>query len=260
MGVLINEVDVADEFGWEVEEVQGHLNPVLRPPKVQEIAGRDDALYLDEGSPITPRRIVMPGIQKGVDRADFIAKRRALIRHMANRVIDIVFPDQPTLFYRGRVSEFPVVPLRPSLVQRAATLTVTVVCPDPYAYDIEISEIDLGAIASLIPMGDGPVRPIVEIEGPAVDPIVIYKNYLDEEIARFDFTGITLGSGEKRIIDSWAMTVVDENGINRIADYVALTTRWFRFLPSHADLDTETWPKMLLTAGTGTLVYRRAWQ
>jgi len=258
-GILIDGIDVEDEYGLIVRNVTGHLNGVVRVPVTQEVPGRDDALYLDPGGTIQPRKITLIGTQRGSTRADFIAKRRALMRALSLGPIALVLPDQPDLEFRGSIDALPVTPISPDLDQLAADITISITCPDPYAYDLLTSSVSLSAAPAPVPMGDGRTLPRIMIEGPATDPILILKDYSGDEVARMDFTGTVLAGDESLVIDTYSQTVVDQDGVNAIHLYVASTSTWPRLLPAYADLAAEDWPTIELTDGSGELVYRRAW-
>lgn len=117
--------------------------------------------------------------------------------------------------------------------------SLTFKAPNPTCYDPEtfvLSFVGSSGTAFVVPMvvnvfvggstlistqsiqykGNWDESPIVEIRGPAEDPVI--ENLTTGE--KLDFTGLTLGSGALRTIDTryGFKTVVDGSGVNKIAE------------------------------------------
>ena len=122
-----------------------------------------------------------------------------------------------------------------------ANLIVTLRCPDPTCYDPTVnvgtwvgSSGTSFAIPWVVPtfVGGSVINenqvidyagtwfeyPEIEISGPATNPVMTNN----ENGFKLDFTGLTIGVGEKRIVDLryGFKTVKDENGDNQIQDLI----------------------------------------
>ncbi len=259
-GIVVDGVDLQLVIGYVAADVSGYLASVGSMYTMQTVPGRDDALYTDHEPPVEARLIPITGTLRGATRAALVDAQRRLVRALRNGLLEVVFPDRPDLFIRGRVGAvMDEGGDGARLLQRDARLSFTLNCADPRFHEVEETEVVLNEDGIDIPLGNAAVRPLITISGPAVDPVLTYRDYTAETVAVMDFTGTTLLTGESLVIDTYKGTIADGDGVNMAAALVS-GSNWIRFAAGDAQSDDGPYPTLAISSGTAVAVYRKAWE
>jgi predicted phage tail component-like protein len=257
MSILVDGIDLA-EFGFTATRTDGLYNGPERTRETAEAPGLDAAQLLTPEGTLKPRRIVVEGVQSAPTRAGLLSIRDRLLGWLSHGELEIATRDQPDRGYRGRLERADPAPIAPHFASRGARFGFVVLCPDPHAYDAEPTELLTGAGGIEIPLGTGPVRPLLRLAGPAEAPAIVYRDARGEERARLTLPGTTLGAGHWIDLDCHRMTARDHAG-NNAAAALGDDSRWIRLDPYDAAGPEGPWPTIEATAGALTLTYRRAW-
>jgi phage-related protein len=124
---------------------------------------------------------------------------------------------------------------------------------DPLSYDIAQSTI---AIGTRLPLGTGPIRPIVTISGASVNPIISLFNTAGVVVASITIT-ITTILGDTLVVDMDAKTV-KKNGVSSIASVTA--GDFFSIEPADQVNFGGAGPWVGTTSGAGDVRYYKSWR
>ena len=258
--ITVNGFDLAT-VGFRSANVDQYLAAPGFNLALAEVAGRDDTLRMGSTTP-QPRRIAVAGWIRAADRATLRLYADRFKGRLRGGDLRVVFPDEPGRFIVGFAEQVTLPPIAPVYAQTAVNANWSLVCPDPHFYDADLTTVALSATAAAVPLGSGPVRPIVTISGPATDPVVIYRDSGGVERARMSFTGTSIGSGASIVLDCTRMTIISGAGVN-MANALVGASRWIVLDPYHAAGPAGPWPTLAVTGlgtgGSAKVEYRRAW-
>lgn len=254
--ILVNGYDLAG-LGFHAPQIDSHLAAPGRSYAISEIPERDDALLLSEGGTPQARRIQVNGWLQAPDRATLRLYADRFKGRLRGGALEVIFPDEPGRFIRGRAEQVTLPPIPPVFSQRAIYANFALVCPDPHYYDLTTQTVAIGAGAAQIALGSAPVRPIITLTS-GTGPVIIYRDAAGVARARMDFTGTSIGTGASLVIDTHRMTIRTGAGVN-MANALISPSRWIVLDPYHAAGPAGPWPTVEVTNGAGEIRYRRAW-
>ncbi len=219
----------------------------------------------DRGYRLQPRRIALGIAARGGTDAEWFARRQLLqsiLRVSDNPVkLRVTAGESPNQIVR-QIDCYPdgemEMPRDQGLASRWVRAAFDLLAPDPTWYDpaavahvfalggsgqamdipLEIPwQIGASAIDSQLTIaytGTWDAYPLITIEGPITD-CVITNSALGDKL---DFTGVTIDTGEKRIVDCryGYKSVVDESGANCIADLTAASNLATFRIGAHPDI------------------------
>ena len=252
----INGVDLGT-LGFGVSDPRSLWNTPVASSEGIAVPGRAGQLVPQASSiALASRTIDVVGELTGTSRADFLTKLDVLKAALAGP-LTVVLAEQPTRQYTARTLSVTVTNSGPVFLQRSQEVTLSLVCDDPYAYDVTLQVVGFGA-ATAIPLGTAPSRGIITITGAAVNPVLTYKNASGTTIETMGFTR-TLAGGDTLTIDLDRFLVTRTVGGVATNDLAALTSGDFLELsPLDGVYASSSWPTLAVSAGSGSISYRRA--
>jgi phage-related protein len=258
MEITVDGFDLA-ELGVRVRDVRGHRAHPQRRVPTSVIPGRPPVRL--GSAPVEPRRITLEMWQRAATVPSLIAVADELAARLSREEITLVLGDRPDRAIRATAEDVDVPPIAPWMVQPAHQVRVTLLCPDPYWYDVAEDVVALSAAGVEVPLGSGPVWPRITVQGPAADPVLVARDHAGAEVARMDFTGLAVAAGASIEIDCLAKTIRSGAGED-LEHALVLGGARGAFLSLRAE-DAGgpfgPWPTVALSDGSGALSYRRSW-
>lgn len=254
--------DTSDvELGIALSDLQRWAAGTSTRFQSQPAPGR--AGHVIGAQPTMPPRVVP---LEALIAADTLEERDTKLGRLLARLsglLELRFADSPDRVLRGvctasesagqSVHSFAVADLR---------VPVEVTCFDPLKHDHEPRSVAFASVRTPVPTGSMPHGGRLYIMGPATDPEVIVRSAAGVEIQRMGFEGDPLASDEYYLIDLDVETVsrvTDAAAADAIDDWT-IGSEFLRFDPGDGDIETESYPTIEVTAGSGLLLYRRAWR
>lgn len=148
------------------------------------------------------------------------------------------------------------------MIEPALSLRVTMVAYDALVYDIEPTVAALTTANTEIPLGSAPSGGILTLMGSFSSVVITYKNHAREVVGTLTLTG-TVNSDEYVEVDlnNRTITKISNTGVRDETAYSMKSSgSWFQLDPGHGNRTVGAWPTLSLSAGTGVLIYRKAWQ
>lgn len=160
--------------------------------------------------------------------------------------------------------ELTVVGASPAETSRFATVQATFTCPDPVWLDTQPTVLSLAtATRRNIELGEAPSPYIIRIMGSATNPTVEYRDASGAVVWSLAFT-VTLASTDYLELDS-RTGLITKYASGVASDGIALLNSgsqaaWPSPIDPHdGDTTTSQWPTIGPSAGTGELLYWKAW-
>jgi hypothetical protein len=255
--ILINGVELGT-LGFKVREARGIWNTPTASSEGTQIPHRAGQLVPPaETVKIASRTIDIIGWLRGTSRADFLTKLDVL-KALLIGPLTVVRAEDPTREHRARLLSLTMTETGPVFLQRTQELILSLFCDDPYAYDASDQTVNFTA-ATAVPLGTGPSAGVITITGAAADPVLTLKDPSGTVLETMGFTR-TLGAGDTLTIDLERFLVTLTVGAVDTNDLPAMTSGgFFNFDPLHCDVFAGDYPTIEVSAGTGQLVYRRAY-
>jgi phage-related protein len=248
--IAINGVDLG-AMGFKVRSPNGIWNTPVASSEGIQVPGRAGQL-VPQASMVTlaSRTIDIVGTLVGTSRADYLTKLDALKAFLA-APLTVVLAEQPTRQYTARCLSVTVTESGPVFIQRKQQVSISLFCDDPYAYDTALQTVGF-TTATAIPMGTAPTGGVITITGAAAFTLT-YKNSAGATLVTMVFAGVT--SPITIDLDTFIVTDGSGNALGK------LTSGEFpRLSPLDGVFGTSTWPTLQVSAGTGSISYRRAYQ
>jgi hypothetical protein len=199
------------------------------------------------------------------------AERLATLQDALAGLLIVRFSDTPDRFLRCVAGPLTVASIDPahSMTTAAASLSVsvTLICYDAASYDGEPRILALSTAPVAVPLGTLPSVGVIRWQGAwavSTARTLTYRGASGIAYGALTITtpsGDSLASGDHLEIDLARryLTKVTAAGV-RTNVYAWLTSGdWFAFDPADGDRAAARWPTLTLSAGSGTLLYRRAW-
>ena len=255
--ILINGVELGT-LGFKVREARGIWNTPVASSEGTPIPHRAGQLVPPADTvKIASRTIDIIGWLRGTSRADFLTKLDVL-KALLIGPLTVRRAEDDTREHRARLLSLTMTETGPVFLQRTQELVLSLWCDDPYAYDASDQTVNFGA-ATAVPLGTAPSTGVITITGAAVDPVITLKDPSGTVLETMGFTR-TLGAGDTLAIDLEQFLVTLTVGGVDSNDIAALTSGTFFTLdPRDADVYAGDYPTLEVSAGTGQLVYRRAY-
>jgi hypothetical protein len=256
--ISINGVDLGT-LGFKVREARGIWNTPVASSEGTPIPWRAGQLVPPpESVKVASKTIDIVGFLVGTSRADFLTKLDVLKALLIGPLV-VTRAEDPTREYRARLLSVTMTEVGPVFLQTKQELLLSLWCDDPYAYDASDQTVSFTA-ATDVPLGTAPSAGVIVITGAAANPVITLKDPSGTVLETMGFTR-TLGSGDTLTIDLDRFLVTRTVSGVDTDDIAALSSgSFFNFDPRLADAYASDWPTLEVSAGSGVLTYRRAYQ
>lgn len=238
-------------------DVQGMRGtPEFTWPTTQ-IPGRTGALRLSSRPRISPKTLSIPCAASRNVYADARAAIREVVSRLEphrNRDVLVEFPDEVNAKrvearMLGVSGQHP----GPDFLTPRVDFSIRLEAHDPRIRDASLTSLSLSTTATDTPLGTAPVSPVTTVDGTASGVDVVYEDSGGTEVARLKLSGVT----QQLTIDHAAQTIEDANGNNLPGRFEG--GEFFELDPADGDEPNSVWPQVRLTAGGGSIEYRKAW-
>ena len=201
--MLINSVN-ARTFGFTLSEPPGWLDaPSLQTPSVQVIQRGPIALP----QTVQARRVTLRGWVRGSSASDARSKLDSLKLALSFPPVKIVFDDTSTRYHSLHLEGFSTPPLQQgAFLAKDLRVEAQLTAYLPYAFDNSETTV---AGTSALPMGTGPVRPVVTLSG-ATSPVTHNLRDKDNNVV----TSMVIAAAGTIIVDHDAKTITDDGVLN----------------------------------------------
>lgn len=250
----------ASAYGFVLSSAPQWLDAPPRTFQTAPIPGHAGATPLS-GASEGAKKLVLRGTIIGASAGDARAKLDGLKVLLAESPTTISLSDRPTRFCYADYESVTSTPSEGgSFLARKLPIEISLQCPGPMWYDSAFTSLVIpSGTTQLIPLGTGPVRPLLTVLGPSVNPVIALDSWLGDLYAEMIFNGLNLASGDNLAIDCEAVTI-SRNGQNAIG---TLTVGDFFVIEAAkvANYRTAQWPRIGLTGGGSlSVAYRRTWR
>jgi phage-related protein len=265
---LVHTIDGTDvsSFGLRIADAPGTRAGLIRDHALAYMPGRDGALYMgaDAQGQARERRIVLASdlnvAHSSTAHATLLTQLDELKWRIARRDVQIVFGDQDTRYYTGRIERPDANHLAPVHTQRIVLLPLTFLCGDPLAYAVTQTTVTFTSAAAQCPLWTGLVYPLINVVGPVgPDFDIIYRDSGGTEQGRTQITG-SVPSGQTLAIDC-ANQIITLDGADANDMLVDSTSSDFITLdPKHGTTVAGAFPTLEITKtpNSAQAIYRRA--
>lgn len=253
VALLINGIDAAT-LGLTLAEAPGWLDIPARDIPTAQVIGRPGAKALADAQEGT-RRVSLSGTMLDKTAALMRAKVDSVKLALLANPLVLTFGDNTGRKVTASLTAFAVrSEPQGAFVQEGLKVEATLTALDPLSYDIAQTNIALGV--NRLPLGTGPIRPVVTIAGASVNPTITLFNAAGGGMASLTITLTTI-AGDSLVIDMDQKTI-KLNGINQIA---ALTAGdFFSIDPLDQANFGGLGPYITTSSGAGTVVYNKTWR
>ena len=261
----INGVDpsLPSTYGLAVSRVQGWLDDVQEQLPTINVPGVPGLVALSTTPTVAPRRLVAPGVIIGsgatlaIRAADARTKLDKLRAALAKPSLTIVLADQPTRSLTGDAELTVVEPVAASMIADKLPVTITIMCRDPYYYDITATTAT-GVVSFVAALGTAQTRPTINLTaGGAIASLVLRVTNAADTVT---YGTITVGPfilGDIIVVDFAARTVT----VNSVArpDLIIAGDFWALDVTTQGDYNASTWPTIRAGAAV-SISYKKAWR
>jgi phage-related protein len=250
--LLLNSVDAAT-LGLTLAEAPGWLDLPPRQFPTAAIIGRGGAKRLSDAIE-QPRRLTLKGMVRASTWAAARANIDALKLALLADPLVVTFADHSDRHVFAVLESFTAPTLAGPFVQENLQIEATLTAYDPLSYSNSLSTITLGV--NRLPLGTGPVRPLVTISGASTNPVITLYNTAGAAVASITLTITTVG-GDTLSIDMDAKTV-KKNGASVIANITA--GDFFSIDPLDQVNFGGAGPYINSSSGAGNSTYYKTWR
>lgn len=256
--LIVDGVDLSD-LGLTVRSGMAGVRGTPRASyPSRRVPGRIDAVPMSTQPEYQNRQITVPASVVGTDMADMHEKLRAVAAAVAPSEAErtIRFVDDETVEFTGRSRGFDGQPVEPDQIQPRTDIAISFECLDPRLLAVGTETPTIGSTLTDMPLGTQPSVPTVRIDGPFTDPVLTYSDDGGATVQTLELA-LSKAAGAWVEIDMHRKTIVDDAGASQIS---ALTGGDFFVLdPRDGDYDTDSWPQVKVSDGSGTVTYRKAY-
>jgi len=182
-------------------------------------------------------------------------------------LVEIRGPFSSGRAYYGVLQELPAELYEPTALTGIGRLTLTFVCPMPYAISTSASVIGFGSTAVDIPLGTAPSAgrdgwsALIEIVGAATTPTLTYLNHRNETVGTMVFTN-SPAAGDSILIDCGRRRVQTRTS-GTFANGMTNLTAGYSFPaldPSDAYVYGSLHAKLKVSSGSASIRYYKMWR
>lgn len=256
--IYINELDLR-RLGFITESVEGWLDSPSVLDRTTQLPGRVGAIILAPETETSPRTVTVNGLIKLGSSSAVRAAIDKLKNQISRGTLEVRFVDHLDRIIYARAQETQLVATQPQFTSPFSRVALRFFCPDPLIYAKQGTLIGLITTATPIPLGTAVSAPTLRIMGPATNPVLTYRKADGTATQSMGFT-ITLAGTDYLEINCEVDTIKKViSGVETI-DLNLLTSGHFISLdPQDGDPDAQSFPSLELSAGTGEVMYRKAW-
>lgn len=254
--MLINTLDAKTTYGFTLDSAPGWLDTPRREIPSAKVLRRGGARVLDNPRDQV-RQLTLRGTVTGTTAQDARDKIDALKLALSLPTgAQFTFDDLLTRYVIARCESFRVPPFGPSMIQRKLAVEILLTAHDPYSYATTLTTVAGNTPA--LPLGTGPMRPVITLTGAVTNPVITWKNNAGATVGTLSFT-VTMIAGDVLIVDSDAKTV-KLNGVNRL-DLIA-SGDFFTFDPAEPQFQNPygTFTVAPAPATSISTSYRKSWR
>jgi phage-related protein len=249
--LLINTVDAAT-LGFTLSDAPGWLDAPPRQTPSAGVIGREGETALAAAVEAT-RRVTLRGTIMAATAALARGKVDSFKLALLANPLKLTFSDNATRYVSGALETFAASADVGPFVQEGLKVEAAIRLLNPLSYDIAQTNIAFGA---RLPLGTGPVRPVITINGAATNPTFSLFNSAGTIVASITITIATI-VGDTLIVDMDAKTV-KKNGVNQIAAVTA--GDFFTVDPADQANFGGVGPLIATSSGNGNITYFRSWR
>ncbi len=254
IALLINGVD-SETLGYTLAEAPGWLDAPKRQTPSAAVSGTAGEKAL--GSPIEASRVVtLTGTVRAATAALARGKVDSLKLALLASPLALTFADNSTRRVYGVLEGFTVGSLAGAFVQEGLKVDATVRALDPYSYDISLTTVAGFGSGNRLPLGTGPIRPIVTISGASTNPVLTLRNSAGAAMGSLTLT-ITTIVGDTLVIDMGLKTV-KKNGVSSLSAITA--GDFFTIDPTDQTNYGGSGPYIDVSSGAGSIAYSKSWR
>lgn len=202
--MLINSVN-ARTYGFILAEPPGWLDmPPVQTPSASVLQRGPIVLGAQT---VLPRRVTLRGHVRGSSASDVRTKLDSFKLALSYPPVKIVFDDSSTRYHSLHLETFSHPPLpQGTFLAKDLRVELTLVAYSPYAIDLSDTVI---SGTSALPMGTGPVRPVVTLSG-ASNPVTHNLRDKDSNVV----SSMVIAAAGTIIVDHDAKTITDDGVLN----------------------------------------------
>jgi hypothetical protein len=260
--LYFNGLDVEADLGLSITSVGGLLGAPGRALGVLEIPGIpgavDAGVVLREGM----RTITIGGLIRASSYTTIPAVLDWVTEVAGAGLVEITGPFSSDRAYYGVLQALPADLYEPTGLTGIARITLTFICPMPYAVALTASVVSFGSSYVDIPLGtasscgrDG-WSALIEIVGAATTPTLTYANHRNETVGTMVFTN-SPAAGDSILIDCGRRRVQTRTS-GTWANGMSNLTAGYAFPaldPSDAYVYGALYPKLKVSSGTASIHY-----
>lgn len=202
--MLINSVN-ARTYGFILSEPPGWLDaPPVQTPS---------AFVLQRGpvvlgtQTVQPRRVTLRGYVRGTSASDARSKLDSLKLALSFPPVKVIFDDSSTRYHSLHLEGFSAPPLpQGAFLAKDLRVEIAMVAYSPYAIDSSDTTV---SGSSALPMGTGPVRPVVTLNG-ASSPVTHNLRDKDNNVV----ASMVIAASGTIVVDHDAKTITDDGVLN----------------------------------------------
>lgn len=252
-------------IGWHCSKTSGLDDIPQLSADTISISGRDGAIAASRDRTAIPREGTVHLVTTEIPDASTLQSRWNALMALLSDGGYLTSPRRPNQRLGVRVLSAPVsYGTGAELIPKFhVELALRVQALSPWWEDATAQVVNFAASPQAVPVGTRSCYPTVLIEasgGTVTDPVITYRDHLDATVWTCTLD-IEILSGDAVELDSATLRVrrrvssVWSDALYAVPlGYVPLVLS-----PRHADPATPTWPDIAVSAGNGTLTYRRQW-
>lgn len=252
-------VDTTDlsTLGLTVLDPGGLWDSIRRRTEWVRRANSLTALELSIEDQVEPRDVFLRAAVTAADLATLdtnLDKIKYICRTAPGGTLTVEMSDRARIINAKRAGEIEVRQLVRSNVRVARQVVIPLIGLDPRWHDKTNQTPALSTTEADTPLGDAEVEDLV-ITGLPGTCTIEYRSSASAVLKTFGYTSI---ASTPVTVDFEAKTVVDNGGTAR-PSAIDAGSEYFKLDPKDGNFLASAWPKLRLTAGTGTATYPRAW-